>query len=236
MDVKPMTLRILFTGGILVPIILAVTDVVGGFQTPGYNFASESASALASPGAPTRPLVLTLQLVSAIAIVAFASGLWQASPQDRVRRAIAGSLVAIEGLSLVALLAFPWHSAEPADSPANVLNLALMAPSIVLWFLTIGTGLAMRNPLRYFSLALLLAFLVLTVLAVGVGPLIAGQPGPRVGLQERSMIYGCWLWLGALATLQLRSLQDRGISTRHNVFLRKHGTWFRSTARTRGVR
>ena len=76
MDVEPRTLRILLMGGILGPIILAVTDAVAGFQTPGYDFVSQSASALASPGALTRPLVLALQLVSAIAIVAFASGLW----------------------------------------------------------------------------------------------------------------------------------------------------------------
>ena len=202
--------RPLLRCGIFASALFCATDVLAGTMRPGYNFATQSMSVLSAPGAPTRLLVLPLDLAANLLVVAFGIGVWRSAGQKRSLRAIGGLLVATAVLQSVAVAFFPFRPAQPTSTIANKMNVALMAPSIAGWFLAVAlAAVPFRNWFRFCSIGLLGAWLVEDVLATAGASLFisAGHPGSMVGIQERSMAYGVYAWLILLALVQLRAGQ-----------------------------
>lgn len=195
-------------------VVTGAIDLIAGALRPGYNFAFQSISVLSAPGAPTRPFVLGFDLVVDALVIAFAVGLWLSAGQKHAIRALAGLLVSAAVLQSVAVVLFPYHPDEPSSSFANTMNVALMAPSIVGWFLAIVLGaVAFRNWFRWFSISLLVALLVEDFLATAGASLFVagGHPGSLVGFQERANVYGFYTWVALLALVQLGATLNRGL-------------------------
>jgi hypothetical protein len=190
--------------GVVAPLLCVGTDLLAGSLRPGYSFAAHSVSVLSAPGAPTRPMFVALSLVGYSLIVVLGAALWTEFPAAWAPRAMAGLIVGGAVLQALAVTFFPFHPSAPASDPANVLNVAFMAPSIVAWFLALGFAvLAFANWFRFFTVGLLGSILALSLLATaGVALLIpGGHPGSLVGMQERTLAYGYYLWLGVLALM-----------------------------------
>lgn len=201
--------RTLLCAGIAAAILSVATDLVAGALVPGYSYLAQSASALSAPGSSVRALVLPLAIVAGALTLAFAVGLWETSGRKGAARAMALCLGASAGLQMVAVAFFPVHPSESWSSFSNTANLSLMAPSIVGWLLAVALGaVATRAWFRLYSIATLIAFLALDLVATAGLPIaIAGHPGPLVGVQERTMAYGVFLWQALLAIYRLREIR-----------------------------
>lgn len=81
-----------------------------------------------------------------------------------------------------------------------------MGISVLLFFLAIIVSVfAYNNWFRFISIGLLVIFLVGDVAAtIGTKPAFGGSPGPLVGIQERTMVYGEMLWLVFYAVMLIR--------------------------------
>jgi hypothetical protein len=199
--------KVLLACGILFALLYAGTDIAAGLLSKGYRFDSQSASLLSAFGAATRPFVLPLNITADILLIAFALGVWFSADRNWMLRVMACLLAGNALFSLLAVAFFPLHPGEPANSPANTLNLIPMAVGMVAFLLAIGFGAAGNHGwFRYFSIAVLVAFLVLTILGLYVFPrMAAGQPVSRVGSQERTMFYTELIWLALQAVVLLRA-------------------------------
>ena len=151
--------------------------------------------------------MLLLLLIADVLLTAFAIGVWFSADRNWVLRVTAGLLTGNAVFSVVAVTFFPMHLGEAANSPANTMNVILMGTSVLLFFLAICFGAAAsRNWFRYYSIGTILVFLGIDILAtLGTKPALGGHPGPLVGVQERTMIYGELLWLALQAIVLLRA-------------------------------
>jgi hypothetical protein len=191
--------RRLLACGIAASLLAVGTDIVAGKLWVGYDFMAESVSELAAVGAPTRPLVVPLNLTYDALMIAFGMGVWASAGEIRGRR-MTGSIVIASAVVSVAWAFFPMHVGEPA-SPANV---ALGAVSVVLSVIAICCGaVAYRGFVRFYSIATLLAYLGLTIWGILLGRAAPAESSPLTGAQERTMALGYLLWVVALAVILL---------------------------------
>jgi hypothetical protein len=193
--------------GLLAPLLFIATDFLAVTRWEEYNFiSSQSISELSAPAAPTRTLVVTLNIIYYLLMIAFGSGVWNLAAKNRPLRLTAGLLLGSSVINLVALF-FPMHPGEPVGTFANTMNVVIMGTGVILLFLAIGSGaFAFRNWFRFYSIGIFLAFLVLTMIGIWIAPrMVAGEPVSRVGIQERVMSYGSLLWVGLLAIAILRA-------------------------------
>jgi hypothetical protein len=86
------------------------------------------------------------------------------------------------------------------------MNVIFMGTSVVLFFLALCFGVAANhNWFRYFTIGLMLVFLVVDIIATrGTEFALGGAPRPLVGVQERTMFYGEMIWLTLQAVVLLR--------------------------------
>ena len=199
--------------GVVAAVVSAAADLIASAARPGYNLASQSASVLTEPGAPTRTFVVGYNLTVGLLVIAFAIGLWLSAGRKRFLRVIAGVLVIAAMLQGVAVVLYPFHPGEPNSSPANTINVALMAPSVAGWFLAIALGaVAFKSWFRWFSVSLLVALFVEDFLTTaGASWFVAGgSAGSLVGIQERASGYGFYAWLALLSLVQVRAAGPDG--------------------------
>lgn len=189
--------------GILAPLLFLVTDLLANAVWQEYNPVTQSISELSAPGAPTRALAVPLIVLYYVLIAAFGLGVWGAAGQTRALRITAG-LIAGNGILGLAALFFPMYPSEPAGILPNILNTVILGLSTLSILLAIASGVfSFRDWFRWYSLGTLLAFVVLTLVGIWIAPGI-DTGGPRIGVQERTMVYGCLLWVMVLAVLLLQ--------------------------------
>jgi hypothetical protein len=178
--------------GILAPLFFVGTDVIAGILYPGYNFIDQSISELSAVGAPTRSLVVPLIILYNVLLIAFVLGVLMSAGQNRLLRVTA---VMILGNVIVTLIwaFFPMQLGETVSK----INVVLGAVSMIFFLLAIGFGAAAhRNWFRFFSVGILVLFLVLTIFGVMAAT-------HHIGAQERIMTYSYVLWLMVLSTVLL---------------------------------
>lgn len=199
--------KVLLVCGVLAALLYIGTDLLAGSLSKGYHFDSQSASLLSAFGAATRPYVLVLNIAADILLIAFSLGVWFSADRNWILRIMACLLAGNALFYMIAVVFFPLHPGEPVNGPANTLNTIIMAVSVFLFLFAIGFGAAgNHNWFRYFSIGILLVFLVFTILGIVVFPRIAaGPPVSRVGTQERTMIYAELLWLAMQAVVLLQA-------------------------------
>lgn len=199
-------IRILLACGIFSALIVFATDVIAGLLTPGYHFWSQSASLLSAVNSKTRKYVLPLLIFSSALLLAFSIGVWMVVGQNWLLRVTACLLAGNALLSGMAFSIFPFRPNEPLNTPANKRNIIVMGISVLLFFVAIGFGVAgNKNWFRYFSIGLILLYFIVDIFATrGMKASIGGNPGPLVGVQERTMIYGNMIWLTMQALILLK--------------------------------
>jgi len=198
--------KILLSCGILAALLYAGTDILAGLLKTGYRFDTQSAGVLSAIGSSTRPLVLPLNITAGALMIVFAVGVWFSVGHNWALRVMACLLAGNALLSILAVAFFPWRLGEAASSPANRLNVMFMAPAVILFVLALGFGaVGNQNWLRWFSIGVLVLFLVGFILGMLAGKLAPGRnPGSSVGVQERTMIYSEMLWMALQAILLLQ--------------------------------
>jgi hypothetical protein len=198
--------KVLIGCGVLAAFLYAGTDILAGLLKKGYRFDSQSASVLSGFGTTTRPFVLPLNLIAGILLIAFAAGIWLAGGQNWVVRVMACLLAGNAILAMVAVAFFPMRPGEPVNTPANTMNVIIMATSVILFLLAIGFGAAgNQNWFRYYSIGTLLIFLMGFIISLLVTRFNPGMTrASSVGIQERTMIYAEMIWLALQAIVLLR--------------------------------
>ena len=189
--------RIFIICGILAAFLFIGTDLIAGFLKPGYRFDSQSISVLSAFGTSTRPYVLPCNVIAEILLIAFSLGIWFSANHNWVMRATAVLLAVNAIFAIIAIIFYPWHIEEAVNAHANKMNVLFMGTSVVLFFLALCFGAAANNNwFRYFSIGLIILFFILDILATaGTKFAFGGAPGPKVGIQERSMFFGELLWV-----------------------------------------
>jgi hypothetical protein len=184
--------------GVIAPILFIATDLLAGAFFGNYNFVNQSISELSAVGAPTRAFVVSLNFVYNVFLIIFSLSVWGSSVHSRSLSVLIGSLI---GNALFAVLGsfFPINPGKNMSAPSNTMNVAIMGISFILLLLAILFGaIAYKNWFRLYSLGTLFAFLVLTVFGLS-------QSTPHVGAQERTISYGCLLWVAVLAVVNIRA-------------------------------
>jgi len=190
--------------GILYALLSFGADVVAGLLTKGYRFDKQSANILGGVGTPTRSFMLPIDIVAGILLIAFTIGIWFSVDSNWALRVMACLLAGSAAFTMVAVAFFPFHPTEPVDTPANNLNVILMAVSVILFVLAIVFGaVGNQNWFRYYSLGTLLLFILGAILSTFIYKL-AGHSEPSVGIQERTMIYAELIWVALQALVLMR--------------------------------
>ena len=123
--------------GILAPIFFIGTDVIAGILYPGYNFIDQSIGELSAVGAPTRLLVVPLNLIYNMLLIAFVLGVWMTAGQNRLLRVTA---VMILG-NVVVTLIWAFFPMQLGETVSNI-TIVLGAVNMIFFLLAIGFGAA----------------------------------------------------------------------------------------------
>jgi hypothetical protein len=198
--------ELLFICGIIAPFFFFGIDMLAGSLWTGYNFVSQSLSDLSAVGAPTRPLVMVLQLVFDMLMIAFGIGVWKKGGHNRALRVSGAAIIGNAAISSIVRAFVPWYLGKPASEPANTLNTVIMFFGMVAFLLAmISGGAAFHDWFRAYSFGTLLAYLGLCLLSLIVLSAIPAMQGtPTIGIQERTMVYGFLVWIALLALTFLR--------------------------------
>jgi hypothetical protein len=197
--------KALLVCGVIGPLLKVGTDLLAGNLWDGYNFTSRSISDLSAIGAPTRSLVVPLDLIADVLLIAFALGVWRLAGGNRWLRVTAVMIFGNAAFLFIGIF-FPFHLGEAMSTFPNTMNTIVIGISVLFLLLATGFGAAAyRNWFRLFSIGIFLLFLAGDIWATRHTPFVlAGQRGPLVGVQERTMLYSYLLWVLVLAVFLLR--------------------------------
>jgi hypothetical protein len=203
--ISPSLQKALLSCGILYALLVCGTDIVAGLLTEGYRFDTQTANTFGGIGTATRKFVLPLNILAGFLLLAFAAGVWFSVGGNWALRVMACLLAGNAIFTMVAVVFFPFHPTEPVNTPANTVNVTLMAVSVILFVLAIGFGaVGNQNWFRYYSIGTLLLFLFGVILSLFIYKL-AGRSEPSVGIQERTMIYAEMIWVALQAIVLMRA-------------------------------
>jgi hypothetical protein len=192
--------------GVLSPFLRVATDIIAGKLWKDYNFVSRSISDLSAIGAPTRSLVVPLEITSLVFSILFAIGVWSFTRDNTLLRITAVMLLGSGVFSLTGTF-FPVHLAEGITTSANKTNTIIIGISVLFLVLSMVFGAAaFKGWFRIFSIGMFVVFLVEDVWATWGKPFtLGGERGPLVGVQERTMLWGYLIWMAVLAVKLLRA-------------------------------
>ncbi len=143
--------------------------------------------------APTRSLVVPLNIAYNVLVIVFVLGVWVSAGRNHLLRVTAVMMLGNVIFILIGAL-FPMQPGDAVSTAAVIVG----GVSMVFFLLAIGFGaVANRSWFRLFSTGILVVFLVLTILG-----LMAASS--QVGVQERTMAYSYALWQAVLAIVLLR--------------------------------
>ncbi len=201
-------LKALLVCGIVASALRFAADVLAGALSKGYNFVSQSISELSAVGAPTRPLVMSVEFVWGALMIAFGLGVWRMAGTNVALRVAAGLIMGNVITTLIAAVFFPARYSGTVSTNVSTANVIIGATGMVFFLLAIAFGAAaLHGWFRVLSIGILVAYAVLTVVGLlthrGPGP--SGEPTLTTGAQERTMMYSYLLWVAALAVALLRS-------------------------------
>ncbi|MDH5439194.1 MAG: DUF998 domain-containing protein [Candidatus Bathyarchaeota archaeon] len=208
--------NLLLICGILSSLLYVGTDILAGTLWEGYSFTSQAISELSAIGAPTRPLVVPLDLAYDVLMIAFGLGVWGYS-RKRALRFTGGLLVGMGAVGLVQVSFFPMHLRGAEATFTDIMHSILAGVHVLLILLAMGFGAtAYGKRFRLYSIGTLLTLLVLgAVLGFVGGAQITVQgkiaPPQWFGVSERITVYGSMLWVVVLAIVLLRAEKGPGL-------------------------
>lgn len=205
--------KVLLGCGVVAPVLYIAWDIIGSLRYPGYSWLDQEFSELTAQGAPTRPLMIALvEVPYNLLVLALAVGLWTAAgPKKRAARVAAGALVGYTAFGFVAGTITPMATREVLaageDTPRNAFHGPLTLVSDL--FLVVGMAFAgqlLGKRFRYYSYATIVTLIVAGVVtSFQIPQMVANQPTPWMGLEERVNIYATMLWVAVLAIGLLRA-------------------------------
>jgi len=204
-------LKALLVCGIVASVLRFATDMLVGTLWKGYSFVSQSISELSAIGAPTRSLIVSTEIIWGVLMIAFGLGVWRMSGQSVALRVTAGLLIGNAVVTLVVAGFLPARYGETGSANTSTANVVVMALGVVFYLLAMVFGAAaFHGWFRVFSIAILLAYVILTVVGLLVprGATPSGEPMMTTGLQERTMMYSYLLWVAVLAVVLLKSASE----------------------------
>lgn len=189
--------RALLICGLIAVALFPITDLLGRALWKGYNPVAWSISELGVQGAPTRRIIVPLELLRDLPKVAFAVGVWRVSLDNVAARVMAGLLFANAVSGALGFALFPMRIESSGTFAVPPANLATMATSMFCFVLAILAG-AIAFPGRFRSVSI--ASLAFYAVATLVGLYVARRLGTlahrvTVGLPERTMVAFYLVWL-----------------------------------------
>jgi hypothetical protein len=207
-----MSRQFLLGCGIASSALYIVGDILGTLRYPGYRYTEQQVSELFAAGSPVRPLMLAFSGFGyAALVIAFAVGVWTAARPQRAARATGALLIGYALTGLVTGAIFRMDTREVLAAGTGDARNALHAPGTVVMSLCLivamGFGAVLRDRrFRFYTYATMLTLVVFGVLAsLQAGRMVANQPTPGMGLEERVNIYALMLWIAVLAIALLRA-------------------------------
>jgi Protein of unknown function (DUF998) len=196
---RPIANVLLACGAISSILYVLAIDVVAALRHPGYhNYTSQMVSELFAVGAPTRNLLIWLNIPYNLLVFLFAAGVWAAAGTRRPARLLSAALAAYGAASTAGLLLFPMDLRGTVDSQRDPRHIALTIVMSIFIVAAMGVG-AYVHGLRF---RLYTFATIVTVVGFGglagflARPMPAATPG--LGLAERVNIYATMLWFAAL--------------------------------------
>jgi hypothetical protein len=211
-----MVRKVLLGCGIVSSVLYVVTDVLGTLRYEGYSYADQEFSELTTQGAPTRPLMVALNGIPyTLLVAAFAVGVWTSAAPKRAGRITGALLLGYAALGMAGGVLFPMNTREALAAGERGLRNAMHPPltAVMSLFIVLAMGFGatlLGKRFRYYSyvtIAILIVFGVLTSLQAG--QMVANQPTPWMGVEERINIYTTMLWVAVLAIGLLRAQKAR---------------------------
>ncbi|MFC1956770.1 DUF998 domain-containing protein [Chloroflexota bacterium] len=170
--------------GIIAPIFYLLMAVIGGALILGYSHLSETVSELLVAGAPNRPLLATLMIISSVLGILFPIGLHRGINEGKGSKVGPAFLIIASVLTLFTTY-FPQDPGGPPVTFAGTVHVVLIIPMVIL---SLGAFLAFWRRLKsdsrwsgYDKYSL-----VTFIIAIPLGVISAvSLDSPYVGLLER---------------------------------------------------
>ena len=193
--------------GALSSLLYLMADITASLSWKNvYDYSSQSFSELMAFQAPTRPFVLSLNILYNILVIAVGISLFLMKGR-KISLRITGILFAgyaVTGIVTPSFFPAPMRGFEATFR--NTMHLPLTFLEVLFILLSIGFGSAALG--KVFRLYSFLTFILLTACAfwgASFVPLISeNQPTPWLGIIERGNIYGYLLWVMVFALTLLR--------------------------------
>jgi hypothetical protein len=210
-------LRKLLVGcGIVSSVLYIVGDGLGTLRYPGYSYADQEFSELTAQGSPVRPLMVGLNgILYTVLVTAFGVGVWTSAGSKRAGRITAAMLLGYALTGMVTGVFFPMKTREALAAGEGSLRNAMHPPGTIVMSLFIVLAMAFGSTLlgrrfRYYTHATIVTLVVFGILAsLQAGQMVANEPTPWMGIEERINIYATMLWVAVLAIALLRAQEAR---------------------------
>ena len=198
---------ILFLSGMAIPIIYVFLYILGGALRPDYSHIKNSVSELLSPGAPNRPLLVTIQIIYALLHIIFGIGVLlfiKESAHNQALGRIGAWMIIALGAATLGTVIFPQDAeGTPATNAGNLHKLLVfgaLIPFSILSTLLIGIWIGQAGILSGFD--------IYSFITVGAVIVMGGVGGatvktPYAGLVERIAAIVTQQWLFMLGMLLL---------------------------------
>jgi hypothetical protein len=207
--------RLLLSCGILSSLLYVAMNILAAMKWQDYRSASQTVSELSAIGAPTRQLWVSLGIVYAALLVAFARGVWASALRNRSLRWV-GGLLAAYGIIGLGWPVAPMHLRGAEFTLTDTMHIVFSIVTVLLILLTLGFGAAaFGKQFRRYSMATMATVVTFGALTGLDAPRIAANlPTPWIGVSERISIGAFLLWICVLAVAVWRSCSARAVNQR----------------------
>lgn len=207
----PIVKKALLGCGVVASAWWVAADVIASQRYPGYSYLDQTVSELSAEGAPTRAFLMAVNAIPyAVLSVAFGVGVWAVAGRTRRGRIVGGLLVGSAVVGLAGGVLFPMMVRGADGDLRNAMHAPYGGVSMLLFVLMFGFGSKLLGTrFRYYTYATIVVWFVFGVLmAVQSGRMVADEPTPWMGLEERISVYATMLWFAVLALGLLRAEGD----------------------------
>lgn len=194
--------------GIASSILYVATDVIAARRCKGYSYRHQVFSELTAEGAPTRTFMIASNVIpNALLGVAFVGGVRASTGPNRAVGVTAAMLTGVTVASAASGGIFPMEMRGNERTLRNVMHIPATAMMSFSTLASMGFGSRLLGRrfrhYTYQTIAILVVSSALTSLQIG--KLLAHEPTPWMGIEERISLYATMLWLAVLAAALLRA-------------------------------
>ncbi len=211
-----MVRRVLQGCGVVSSVLYVGVDILGTLMYPGYRYTQQQFSELTASGSPVRPLMIALNVIPyTLLVLAFAVGVWTSFVAKRGSRITGAMLAGYAVTGMVTGVFFPMNTREALAAGEEGLCNAMhpVGTAVMSLFILLAMGFGstlLGRRFRYYSWGTIVTLILFGVLVtLQISRLVANQPTPWMGIDERINIYATMLWIAVLAIALLRAQMER---------------------------